>query len=358
MKVLHLCPLWFPVAIDAAGGIETFVAQLVHALEQHGCRNTVIASGDSSSAAELIPAIETNAKAMVQAGSAWQYEFYEQHQLRLALERADEFDIIHSHIGPAAYVLSSVAGLQARVLHTVHSQVYRDMEWFAGKFPELSLVTVSQHQARKLQQAGAQRCEVVHNGIDFARYLPQRTRGGDLLFIGRIEWGKGPELALQAARRLGWGMTLAGPIVDRELFEREIEPFLGEQHRYVGIVDHATKNRLFAQADCAVLPFRRDEPFGMVALEAMACGTPVVCFADGALPEIVEPGVTGFLAALGEPLDGWITRAATLDRARVRSAAQARFDIDATARRYLQTYRRMLGGTLLDRGALGEEAHA
>src|SRR5437588_11389772 len=123
MNVLHLAPLWFPVSRDAPGGIETYLPSLIAALEAQGCRNTLIASGDSSTSATLVPAIPRNLCAEMEAGTAWEYPYYEQHQLTLALERAPEFDVVHSHLGWGGYLLSQMPELRDRVLHTQHNPV-------------------------------------------------------------------------------------------------------------------------------------------------------------------------------------------------------------------------------------------
>jgi len=335
MRVLHLAPLWFPVARDSPGGIETFLAALLDALEAAGCRTALVASGDSRSAAELFPATPEHMCARMAAGTALEYAFYEQQQLFLALEQAPRFDVVHSHIGPAGFVLS--AQPDARVLHTWHGQVYGDLEWLLERRPELQITAVSDFQARRLRRRSV-RCPVVPNGLDLTAF-PFGARGGDgLLFIGRMESGKGPDLAVQVAQALGRPLVLAGPLVDRDFFRNRVEPFLSPDIRYVGVVDHRRKTELFAAAGCALLPFRGEEAFGVVMIEAMACGTPVVALANGAAPEIVEPGVTGFVTGDEANLPALVEAAVGLDRATVRKRAAARFDIGVAARRYMEIY--------------------
>jgi glycosyltransferase involved in cell wall biosynthesis len=148
---------------------------------------------------------------------------------------------------------------------------------------------------------------------------------------------------------LGRPLTLAGPIVDREFYQRYVEPFLGPTVRYLGVVDHDTKNRLMGEAACMLLPFRHAESFGMVSIEAMACGTPVVALANGALPEIIEQGVTGYLAQGKEDtetvgsLANLILQAILLNRATVREQSAARFGMERTARLYMQIYQEIKG---------------
>jgi glycosyltransferase involved in cell wall biosynthesis len=340
MRVLHLAPLWFPVAADSAGGIETFLTALVGELGRLGCRSTLLASGDSRTDAELWPVVPTNLCAQMEAGTAWQYAYFEQYQLAEALRRAGEFDVIHSHLGGSTYAFSSVAGLRQRVVHTHHNPVTPDLEWYSRNDPELWTTTVSEFQARKLRGNGARRCHVIPNGIDVSAFTFDPQGGEELLFLGRIEWEKGPDLAVQVSRALGRPLTLAGPIIDRSYFECTIEPYLGDQIRYVGTVGHCQKDALLRQSCCVLVPSRWDEPFGLVAVEAMACGTPVVALTNGALPEIIEPGVTGYLARREHELPSLAALATRLDRASIRARVAARFDMSVVAARYLQLYKK------------------
>ncbi|MEI8064404.1 MAG: glycosyltransferase [Verrucomicrobiota bacterium] len=337
MKILHLGPLWFPVSRDAAGGRETWLAGLIGSLEKLNCRNTLIAAGDSQTPAELVPVIQRNLMALMADGLAGEALYYQEHQLTLALARAAEFDVIHSHLSPGVFSLSAVPGIGHRVLHTQHTPVWQDFEWFIGQHPDLWLNTVSDFQARKLRAAGARRCSVVHNGIDVASFTLQ-PRGSGLAFLGRIEHGKGPDIAVAIARQLGLPLTLAGPVIDKELFVKTIEPYLGEQIRYVGVVNHQQKNELLGKAGCALLPFRGAEGFGLVSVEAMACGTPVVALANGALPEVVEPGVTGYLTSREDELAALVIPSLKLDRTQIRQRVAARFDLSVVAGNYLKLY--------------------
>ena len=344
LRVLMLAPLWYPISRDAPGGIETFLFQLLGALVEQGCDVTLIASGDSASAARLVPVVQRNLYSLMLDGAAGEYVYYEQRQVRLAMKMASRFDIVHSHIGPGGFVLSSLPGAGERVLHAIHTPVYGDMEWFVRTQPHLPLAAVSEFQAAKLRQAGAGRCRVVPNGIDVGSFTFNARPTDGLLFLGRIEEGKGPDLAIEVARTLGRPFTLAGPITGRRFFESRIEPFLGADIRYVGVVDYANKVRLLGEAACMLLPFRHAESFGMVSLEAMACGTPVVALANGALPEIVEPGITGYLAESdvedgGKSLAGLTMSAIRLDRAAIRERVASRFSVDRSADGYIELYR-------------------
>jgi len=342
MKILHLGPLWFPVSRDAAGGRETWLAGLIGALEKLGCHNTLLAAGDSQTPAELVPVIPRNLVDRMKAGQAGECLYYQEHQLTLALARAAEFDLIHSHLSPGVFSLSAVPGIGTRVLHTQHTPVWQDCEWLIQQHPDLWLNTVSEFQAHKLRAAGARRCFVVHNGIDVASYTFQ-PQGTGLVFLGRIEHGKGPDLAVTIAQKLNLPLTLAGPVIDHDLFKQKIAPYLGDQIRYVGVVNHAEKNALLGAAACALLPFRGAEGFGLVSIEAMACGTPVVALANGALPEVIESGITGYLTPDENELAALVGSATKLDRTVVRRRVAARFDLAIVAGHYLKLYEKIVG---------------
>jgi glycosyltransferase involved in cell wall biosynthesis len=274
-------------------------------------------------------------------GTVQEYIYYEQQQLRLALAHADDFDVIHSHIGPAGFVLSGVKGWSNRVLHTIHSPVYRDLQWFVQQQPDMCVSTVSKFQADRLNEVGARNCHVVHNGIKAGAFTFDPGGGEGLLFLGRIEKEKGADIAIRVARELARPLVLAGPIVQQDYYDDMIAPFLDETVRYIGVVDHREKNKLLGNAGCVLMPSRWDEPFGMVAVEAMACGTPVVVSQQGALPEIVDPGVSGFIAADDE-MTGKVVQALKLDRAAVHRAAAAKFDVSVVAQKYYELYKSML----------------
>jgi glycosyltransferase involved in cell wall biosynthesis len=336
VKILIVAPLWFPIARNAHGGIETLLSTLIAALERAGCRTTLIAAGDSHTAARLVPAAPRNLYDEMVAGVAAEYAYYEQHQLRLVLEHAADHDLIHSHVGPGALALSGVPGL--RVVHTWHSAITPDLAWFVRTHPDVVMTTVSVYQAHALRRRGAEAFATIHNGVDMAAFESRAAPGDDLLFIGRIEPEKGVDVAVQAARTLGRGLILAGPVIDRQRFDVDVAPFLSERIRYVGVVDHARKVELFARAAAVVMPSRVDEACPMVCIEALACGTPVVGSTRGALPELIEPGVTGYLADDAAAVAEGIDAATRLDRAAIRGRAGERFDINAVAARYLALY--------------------
>jgi glycosyltransferase involved in cell wall biosynthesis len=346
-----LAPLWYAIGREAPGGIETFLYHLLKVLCRQGCEVTLLASGDSLTAARLVPVVERNLYDLMREGAAGEYVYYEQRQLQLAIDMAAQFDLVHSHVGPGGFMLSAIPGIRPRVLHTIHTPVTPDLQWLVTNYPHLALTTVSEFQAQRVRQTGTVHlCRVVPNGIDPHSFAFNDRPGDGLLFIGRIEPGKGPDIAIEVARTLERPLTLAGPVVDHAYFKSQIEPSFGPTVRYLGVVDHITKNRLMGEAACMLLPFRHAESFGMVSIEAMACGTPVVALANGALPEVVEQGVTGYLAENGEGSDtvrslaSLTLQAILLDRAAIREHTLSRFSIERTAEAYLQIYHELIAG--------------
>jgi glycosyltransferase involved in cell wall biosynthesis len=338
VKILHLCPLWFPVAESSLGGVESFTAALMDELGGLGFDNTLIASGDSRTSAQLVPAVETGLFEPISRLEVWEYVYPEQHQLSLAVEMAPEFDVVHSHLGPPGYVLSAIPSIASKVVHTQHNPVTPDLERLVYLRPDLPISTVSAYQACKLLAAGARRCWTIHNGIRTAGFpfRPDPTAG--LVYLGRMEHEKGPDLAIAVARELDLPLALAGPIIDDGYFAETIEPLISDRVSYLGIVGGEEKCDLLGRAACALVPSRCDEGFGLVAIEAMACGTPVAALANGALPEIVEPGLTGFLSPTEEGLASAVGGAMRLDRRVIRHVVVERFDISVSAAVYADLY--------------------
>lgn len=342
MNILHLCPLWFPICPNAPGGIETFLARLVVALDRLGCRNTLLAAGGSSVTTRVIPATPSGVRDMMADGVATEYTCYEQHQLALAFASAGEFDVIHSHIGVGAYPLSLSGYPLPPVLHTQHIPVLIDQAWLLALHPEMWFSTVSRFQHQRLHHPRPERCPVVPNGLEVAEFRFELHPGGGLFFIGRIEWAKGPDLAIRVAQMLDLPLILAGPVVDGEFFELTIRPHLNERIRYIGEIDHLEKNTEYGRAACTILPFRGAESFGLVSIESMACGTPVVALNNGALPEVVDEGVTGYVTGKESELGALVRQAMALDRVAVRARVSQRFDIAVVAERYHELYAHIL----------------
>jgi glycosyltransferase involved in cell wall biosynthesis len=347
MRVLQLCPLWYPISYSAPGGIESLLAHLGPRLSEAGCKLTYVASGDSDVPGELVSAVSRSVCALIDQQAAACYEFYEQHQLRLAVERLPHVDVVHSHIGASGFLLSSVAPSSVPVIHTLHSPVLDDLLWYLQRNPDVVVTTVSEFQRARVMSAGVVNpCHVIHNGIDPGAFPFCDSPADRLVFMGRIEMQKGPDLAVRAALAADMPIDVAGPLTAPDFYNETLTPLLDEPNRYVGVVRGAEKLALLSRAACMLVPSRWAEPFGMTAIEAMACGTPVVALRSGALPEIVEDGSTGFIVDDPEQLAEAVRCARRLDRATIRKRMVERFDITVTTRNFVELYGSLRGGSV------------
>lgn len=344
MRVLHVAPLWFKVCPDSSGGIETLLPRLIASLAALGCEQSLLAPGNSRTSARLYPVGERSVAELMETGEAWELGPYEQHELGRAVELGADHTVVHSHLGWPGFILAQVPGLARKTLHTLHNDITPDLAWYFRRHPDLLLSVVSEFQLERVRAAGARACTLIPNAIEVADF-PYSDRAERLLvFLGRMEPQKGPDLAVRVARQLGWPLVLAGPLTDPPFFETQIRPQLDETIRYAGVVDHAAKCELLGRACCTLMPSRWDEPFGLVALESQACGTPVVALARGGLPEVVHAGTGGYLADREDQLADLVAAACTLERGSVREHVTTHFGFEPVARRYLARYEEIARG--------------
>jgi glycosyltransferase involved in cell wall biosynthesis len=257
-----------------------------------------------------------------------------------ALERLD-VDVIHDH---------TVAGLltarsrRAPTVATMHAPMDGEMgELVPSVAPPVHLVAISDNQrgqAPRLPWAGT-----VHNAIRVSDVPFSQEKEDYALFLGRANPDKGMPAAIEAARAAGVPLRIAAKCVEPdevEYFESEVRPLLGRGVTWLGEVGGDEKFELLGRARCLLFPIDWEEPFGMVLVEALACGTPVVALRRGAVPEVVEHGVTGFFTDRAEELPALLEAAASLDPRRCREAAEQRFDVSRMAAEYEEVYRRVL----------------
>lgn len=348
MRVALLAPPWFPVPPAAYGGIEAVVGLLAEGLVAAGVDVTLFASGDSVSAAEL-DAVHERAPSAEIGRTLPELA----HVLR-CLGRAADFDLVHDHTGPLAIAL--LAGHAVPAVHTVHGpltgtpgRVYADA---LVRPSGVGLVSLSMRQRAprpRLPWAGN-----VPNAIDLDRFECRTAKDDYLLFLGRMSEDKGAHHAIRVARAAGLPLRIAAKCREPEeiaYFEREIAPYLGADVEWLGEVGHAERRRLLAGARALLFPIGWEEPFGLVMVEAIASGTPVVATRRGAVPEVVDDGVTGFVVGDVAEMPRAVRRVASLDPAELRAVAEARFSPARLVEDYLHVYeahlwRRRSGRTL------------
>jgi glycosyltransferase involved in cell wall biosynthesis len=314
------------------GGTELVVHALARALARAGHAVTVFATGDSR-----LPGVRALFDEAV-----WPPEPYAEllHARFAAREIASgRFDVVHGHV-PA--LLAFADDLAPPVVYTLHHAHEPALSRLYGRVRNVRLVAIS---ARQASLVSPRPHHVVHHGLDPALY-PLCGPGGDAAFLlGRLSWCKGPELAIEAARRAGLRIVVAGrPHADDDgpprWEESVLRPALAERHVvWREEADLAAKRRLFASSRALLVPIRWEEPFGLVMIEAGLAGCPVVAFPRGAAPEIVEDGRTGFLVEDVREMASALRRAARLDRREIQARARARFSAERMAERYLAVYR-------------------
>ena len=346
LKIAVLAPPWLAVPPAGYGGIESVVAVLCDGLVRAGHDVTLFAAPGSRSSATVHPVLaECHPDEIGRA-------LYEADHVARVFQALDEagagrrpFDVVHDHSGFIALAMADRVGVP--MVHTLHGpfepQTSRFYRRHAGK---AHLVAISQAQ-RASAPAGVSIDEVIPNPIDAAAWPFQPAKENYLLWLGRMHETKGPHRAIAAARQAGVPLVLAGPVQPGQelFFQREVDRHVdGDRVRYVGEVGGTRKADLIANARALLMPILWNEPFGMVMVEALACGTPVISFAEGAATEIVRHGVTGFLVTDEQTMAAAVSQLSDLDAAACRTDVLQRFDVDQVAAAYAGAYRRTATG--------------
>ena len=339
MRIVVVAPPWYEIPPRAYGGVEGVCFDLVEGLVSRGHDITLIGAGRRNTNAGFVATFRVPPSGLASPDRVW-YELIHAAKAARAIDAIDP-EIVHDHsvAGPLAS-----AGRSCPTVTTVHGEVESgSADFYRTLPPGASLVALSGNQrslAPDLPWAG-----VVHNGISVEQYPFRRDKDDFVLFLGRMAPDKGPDLAIEAARRAGVSIVLAarcaGPAEVR-YFDETIRPGLGAGATWLGEVDSHQKRDLLSRASCLLAPVRWDEPFGLVLVEALACGTPVVALQRGAVPEIVSDGTTGFVRSLPEELPDAILRVDEIDPVTCRLDAEHRFSVDSMVRGYERIYERVL----------------
>ncbi|MBC7230018.1 MAG: glycosyltransferase family 4 protein [Actinobacteria bacterium] len=339
MRIAMVAPVWIPIPPDGYGGIERVLKLLVDELVDRGEEVTLFAAGDCRTRARQRIVLE---HAPTQHMGETLFDALHVGQAYREIS-AGGFDIVHDHSG---FLGPAFAGLlPLPVVHTLHGPFTRDTRLFYENFKnDCWYVAISRKQMDGCP--GLNYLGVVPNGVDVEEYRLQGEKDDYLVCVSRICEAKGTENAVRLALKTGHRILLAGKIdpgADREYFETRVKPLLdGERAVYLGEVSQEEKVRLVSRARAFIFPIQWEEPFGLVMAEALACGTPVLATRWGAVPEVVEHGVTGFLADTPEELEPYLERIDEIDPAACRRAAEERFSPRAMADSYLEIYRKAL----------------
>jgi glycosyltransferase involved in cell wall biosynthesis len=329
-----IAPPWLAVPPVDYGGTELVIDLLARGLQAAGCEVALFTTGDSTCP---VPRRWLHPRSLGICGDAEG----ERAHLEEAYRHASAVDVLHDHtvMGPS---LSSIHPPGVPVVTTLHGPMIPEVrdQYAQAAVDGVHLVAISHEQARLARPIPTS--AVIHHGIDLAGYPFGGGDGGYVLFLGRMCADKGAHRAITAVRRAGKRIVLAAKMRERDehrYFTEMVEPLLGEDARYVGEVKGREKRELLAGAEALVNPIRWPEPFGLVMIEALACGTPVLAFPEGAAPEIVDHERTGFLCQDEDDMVARLGDLGGIDRATCRARAESRFSAQRMVEDHLRLYR-------------------
>ena len=343
MKIAQVAPLAERVPPKLYGGTERIVSYLTEELVRHGHQVTLFASGDSMTSAKLVPCCDIALRLNPAVKDHLPYQVLMLDQVR---ERADEFDVLHFHIDLLHF--SAFRDLAHRTITTLHGRLdLPDLKPFYTAFSDAPLVSISRNQRRpmpkKVNWAGN-----VYHGLP-SQLLPFKceAHGNYLAFLGRIAPEKRPDRAIEIALKVGLPLKIAAKVdsADKAYWEEVVAPLV-RTHKtveFVGEINERQKAEFLGNALALLFPIDWPEPFGLVMIEAMAVGTPVIAFRSGSVPEVVDDGISGLIVNTLDEAVAAVGRVAKVDRRKVRARVEERFTADRMAQEYLSIYRALPG---------------
>jgi glycosyltransferase involved in cell wall biosynthesis len=343
MQIGMIAPPWTPIPPLLYGGIELVVDQLARGLQEAGHEVLLFATGDSTCPVPrqwVLPAAEGTRIGMVVP---------EIRHVIHAYEAVRHCDVVHDHTMMGPFYSERFPELP--VATTIHGPFNEELtDLYRANAERVPIVAISHAQRRAAPQIPISR--VIHHGVD-ASHFPVGDGAGDdrgpyVLFLGRMSEDKGPHRAINIARRAGIRIYLAAKMREpweMRYFSEHVEPLLGDDAHYLGEVSHERKLELLAGASALLFPIRWNEPFGMVMIEALACGTPVLAFPEGAAPEVVDDGRTGFLCDDEEAMVEAIGRLGNLNRSDCRMAVEGYFSTSRMVTEHIEMFESMVAGS-------------
>jgi glycosyltransferase involved in cell wall biosynthesis len=340
MRIAQISPLIESVPPKKYGGTERVVSWLTEELVRQGHDVTLFASGDSITSAELVPCSESALRLDPRCKDTNPHLMM---MLDTVRSCAHEFDIVHFHV--EFFHLPFFRQMADRTLTTLHSrQDFHDYGLLYKTYNRMPLAAISRSQASAIPMANV--ASVIHHGLPANLLRPNLKPKGDYLaFLGRIAPDKRPDRAIEIARAAGIPLKIAAKIdaVDQTYYREKIKPLMdGPGVEFIGEVNEREKQDFLGNARALLFPIDWPEPFGLVMIEAMACGTPVLAFRNGSVPEVIDEGVTGHIVDTVERAIEVLPQTLALDRKRIRAVFDERFTVARMARDYVRLYRKIL----------------
>jgi glycosyltransferase involved in cell wall biosynthesis len=339
MKIAQVAPLYESVPPKYYGGTERVVSYLTEELVRQGHDVTLFASGDSETKARLVAACRSSLRLHKHCQNQMAHHFV---MLERLFQRAADFDIVHFHIDYLHFPLSR----RELITHvtTLHGRLdIPDLVPLYQEFQDMPVISISNGQREPLPWANWQ--AMVYHGLPVDMYRFREKPGNYLAFLGRVSPEKRVDRAIEIARRVGMPLKIAAKVdpVDRDYFESVISPLLSNSPvEFVGEISDREKDEFLGNAYALLFPIDWPEPFGLVMIEAMACGTPVIAYRGGAVPEIMEQGHTGFIVHGVEDAVEAVRDVAQLSRKRCREVFEERFTATRMAHDYVQQFERLI----------------
>ncbi len=354
MKIAQIAPLAESCPPRLYGGTERIVSYLTEELVRRGHDVTLFASGDSCTAARLEPSCEVALRLDPRIKDPIPHHIVMLERVR---SLASQFDVLHFHVDVLHYPF--LRGFADRTVTTLHGRLdLAELKQLYSTYHRAPFVSISNNQRQPMPPVNW--VGNVYHGLprDLMPFTAE-PREGYLAFLGRISPEKRPDRAIEIAARAGVNLKMAAKVdrVDQPYWEQVIKPLVDSHPNveFVGEINERQKAKFLGEASALLFPIDWPEPFGLVMIEAMACGTPVIAFRSGSTPEVVDDGVTGFLVEDVEAAAAAVRRAAKLDRARIRAHFDARFAIERVAEDYLEIYRGLPGVRNADRRVAAAE---
>lgn len=353
LKIAQIAPLWISIPPQKYGGIERIIAMLCDGLTDKGHEVTLFAAACSTAKAKKL--VSVYEKPLLESNVSWSNPVWNLRNLSIAFEAANngEFDIIHSHLDLWTLFFHNLT--KTPVLHTMHNPLYRTnadatkddrLRLFTEEAYRTNIVFIS-HSAKNQAMIDfpPERTMVLYNGSDLSHFKFNPDGGEHFVWIARMNKHKGVENAIAAAEKIGARLLLAGRIdpTQQEYFDDCIKPHLNEKIQYVGELTEDQLSDFYGPAKAMLYPIEWEEPFGLVVTEAMACGTPVIAYRRGSMPELIEDGKTGFVIDSNtDLLAEAMKKVDQIDRSYVRKRVEERFSKEIMVGNYEKLYYEIL----------------